>query len=140
MNEQGAARLRPTVMVVDDEARVCQLFEKILGEEGYQVITATSGERALALAGEVRPDVIVLDIVMPGMDGLATLRELRKRGQQSLVVMLTAKGTARTAREAMILGAYDYITKPFNLEFLKSVIREGLRDRLEGRRESACAR
>ena len=141
---QETAPLRPTVMVVDDEPRVLEVLEKILGEEGYLVVTAASGERALALAAEASPDLIVLDIVMPGMDGVATLRELRRRGQRSPVIMLTAQGTVQTAREAMVLGAHDYITKPFNLEFLKSALREGLQDGpvggREGRRPSACAR
>ncbi|MBI5481147.1 MAG: response regulator [Deltaproteobacteria bacterium] len=141
---EKTAPLRPTVMVVDDEPRVLEVLEKILGEEGYLVVTATSGERALALAAEASPDLIVLDIVMPGMDGVATLRELRRRGQRSPVIMLTAQGTVQTAREAMMLGAHDYITKPFNLEFLKSALREGLRDGpaagRAGRRPRACAR
>jgi len=133
-------RLRATVMVVDDEPRVCQLFEKILSEEGYRVLTASGGERALAMAAEASPDLILLDIVMPGLDGVATLRELRKLGHRSPVIMLTAQGTLQTAREAMMLGAYDYITKPFNLDFLKSVLREVLHDRLLGGKESACVR
>ncbi|HUU01268.1 MAG TPA: response regulator [Myxococcota bacterium] len=130
--------VRP-IMVVDDEPLVCRLFEKILREEGYQVVTATSGRQALALAPEAQPQLILLDIVMPEMDGVVTLRELRRQGHLCAVIMLTAKGTLQTAREAMILGAYDYITKPFDLEFLKSVLREGLKERRYGRRESACA-
>ncbi|MBI5524891.1 MAG: response regulator [Deltaproteobacteria bacterium] len=139
MSQKRAERFRPTVMVVDDEPMVCRILEKILGEEGHNVVAATSGEQALALAAEARPDIVLLDIVMPGMDGVATLRELRRRGHHGPVVMLTAHGTVETAREAMNLGAYDYVTKPFNLNFLKSVIREGLHDRLQERRESACA-
>jgi len=69
----------PTVMVVDDEPRVGLLFEKILSEEGYRVVTATSGRRALALAAAAPPDLILLDIVMPDLDGLATLRQLRRQ-------------------------------------------------------------
>ena len=140
MTEPTAARPRPVVMVVDDEPRICQIFERVLGEEGYRVVTAASGEQALALAAEARPDLIVLDIVMPGMDGVATLRELRKRGHRAAVIMLTAQGTVETAREAMTLGAWDYVTKPFNLEFLKRVLREGLRASQEPRGERACAR
>jgi len=126
-------------MVVDDEPKVCRLLEKVLGEEGYHVVTATSGKRALALALAIRPDVVVLDVVMPGIDGVATLRELRKQGHGSPVVMLTARANVWTAREAMMLGAIEYITKPFNLEFFKSVLREGVRACQEGRRDSACA-
>lgn len=128
-----------TVMVVDDEPRVCRLFEKILREEGYQVISAVSGRQALALAPETEPHIILLDIVMPDMDGVTTLRELRQRGHLGAVIMLTARGNLKTAREAMMLGAYDYITKPFNLEFLKSVLRDGLKDCRGGQKERACA-
>jgi len=92
------------------------------------------------LAAEAEPDLILLDIVMPSLDGVATLRELRSQGHQGPVIMLTAQGRLQTAREAMMLGAYDYVTKPFNLAFLKSVLREGLQDRLAARRERACGR
>ena len=140
MTTAKSLRLPATIMVVDDEPRACRLFEKILREENYQVVTATSGRQALALASEVQPHLILLDIVMPEMDGVATFRELRRLGYFGMVIMLTAQGTLHTAREAMMLGAYDYITKPFNLEFLKSVVREGLRvHRHEGRKGHACA-
>jgi DNA-binding NtrC family response regulator len=139
MSTENTGRSPTTILVVDDEPRVCQLFEKILREEGYQVVTATSGRQALALAAEARPQLVLLDLVMPEMDGVATLKELRRRDHWGAVIMLTAQGTLQTAREAMMLGAYDYITKPFNLEFLKSVLREGLKDRGHARRESACA-
>jgi DNA-binding response OmpR family regulator len=140
MTTQKPLRSPATIMVVDDEPRACQLFEKILGEDGYQVVAVTSGRHALARASEAQPELILLDIVMPEMDGVATLRELRRLGHLCPVIMLTAHGTLQTAREAMMLGAYDYITKPFNLEFLKSVLRAGLNDRHPaGRRERACA-
>jgi len=118
-----------TVMVVDDEPRACRLLEKILSEEGYRVVMATSGEGALTLAAQARPDAILLDLVMPDVDGVATLRELRRQGHWSTVIVLTARGRLDTAREAMRLGAYDYITKPFNLGYLKSVLKEGLERR-----------
>jgi len=126
------------VLVVDDELRVLELFQKVLREEGYEVLTAEDGLRALAVAAEARPDLIVLDVVMPGLDGVATLRALRERGIPCDVVMVTAQGSLKTARQAMVLGAHDYITKPFDLELLKWV----LRSRLEGvasERSAACA-
>lgn len=119
-------RTGATVMVVDDEARACDVLAKVLTEEGYRVVTAQSGEEALVLAEKVHPELILLDIVMPGLDGIATLRELYRRGERAVIVMLTAQGTIQTAREAMLLGAHDYVTKPFNLEFLKSVLRDGM--------------
>ena len=139
MSATEHARSDITVMVVDDEPQICQLFETILREEGYRVVTAPSGRDAVALASEARPDLILLDIVMPGMDGVATLRALRRRGHHGVVIMLTAQGTLQTAREAMRLGAYDYVTKPFNLEFLKSVLRAALEARGEARGDRACA-
>ena len=139
MNTTATGQSHVTVMVVDDEPRVCRLFEKVLREEGYRTIAASSGREALALADEARPDLILLDVVMPGMDGVETLRELRRRGHAAVVVMLTAQGSLQTAREAMLLGAYDYVTKPFNLEFLKAVLRAGLSERSR-RRENACGR
>lgn len=128
-----------TVMVVDDEPRACHLFAKILSEEGYQVVTASSGARALTMAAETRFDAVLLDLVMPDLDGVETLRELRRRGHRSTVIVLTAQGSLSTAREAMKLGVYDYITKPFNLDYLKSVLREGLENRSAGAEHGECA-
>ena len=140
MSTTAAGQSPATVLVVDDEPGVCRLFEKVLREEGYRTIVASSGREALELAGDAQPDLILLDIVMPGMDGVETLRELRRRGHAAVVIMLTAQGSLQTAREAMLLGAYDYVTKPFNLEFLKTVLRAGLSKRCGRRRENACGR
>jgi DNA-binding NtrC family response regulator len=126
------------ILVVDDEPWACRLYERILRGEGYEVVTATSGRQALALAAEAPPALILLDVVMPDMDGVETLKELRERGHHGPVVMLTAYGTLRTAREAMLYGAYEYITKPFSLELLKSVLREGLQHRRSERIARAC--
>jgi DNA-binding response OmpR family regulator len=135
-----AGQSQVTVMVVDDEPRVCKLFERVLREEGYRTITASSGREALALVGDAQPDLILLDIVMPGINGVETLRELRRRGLAAVVIMITAQGSLHTAREAMLLGAYDYVTKPFNLEFLKTVLRAGLSERSRRRGENECGR
>jgi DNA-binding NtrC family response regulator len=126
------------ILIVDDEVLSCDLFARILRREGYDVITATSGRQALALASEDEPELILLDVMMPEMDGIATLRELKARGHQSPVIMLTGHATLKTAREAMLGGAYEYITKPCDLEFLKAVLREGLEDRLSRRVEQVC--
>jgi|RifCSP16_2_1023846.scaffolds.fasta_scaffold144302_2 DNA-binding NtrC family response regulator len=136
---EQAARSAATVMVVDDEPRFCQLLERILLEDGYRVVSATSGRQALMLAREAEPQLVLLDVVMPEMDGIETLRRLRTMEKKSVVVMLTAHGTVETAREAMLLGAYDYLTKPFSLELLRSVLREGIEERSHGRRDRACA-
>lgn len=140
MNADSALHGPVTVLVADDEPAVCQFFQKVLGEEGYRVLVAMSGRQALGLAEAADPDLILLDVVMPDLDGVETLRELRRRGYGGTVIMLTAQGTLHTARQAMTLGAYDYITKPFELEFLKSVLREGLlMGRHGGPRKPMCA-
>jgi len=138
MSATTAGQVQALVLLVDDEPAVCKLFQKVLQEEGYRTITAASGREALALARQAAPDLILLDIVMPEMSGVETLRELRRRGHAAVVIMLTAQGSLQTAREAMLLGAYDYVTKPFNLEFLKTVLRAGLSERWGRRGEHEC--
>ena len=128
-----------TILVVDDEPQVCELLEKILREEGHEVVTASGGCQALQVAAERWPQLILLDVVMPDMDGVSTLRELRRLGHSCAVIMLTAQGTIQTAREAMILGVYDYISKPFDLSLLRTVVRESLKaQRLNRRGVPAC--
>ena len=126
------------ILVVDDEPQTCALCARILRREGYDVVIATSGREALALASETQPALILLDVMMPDMDGVATLKELKRQGHRRPIVMLTGHATLQTAREAMLSGAYEYITKPFDLELLKSVLREGIEDRPSRRMEQAC--
>jgi CheY-like chemotaxis protein len=128
-----------TILVVDDEPQICEFLEKILREEGYEVVTAAGGAQALEVAARRWPQLILLDVVMPEMDGVSTLRELRRLGHTCAVIMLTAQGTIQTAREAMMLGAYDYIAKPFDLAFLRTVVQESLKaQRLNRRGVPAC--
>jgi len=117
-----------TVLIVDDEKGVCDILKKILLQDGYNVRIATSGARALSVMKGKSADLVLLDINMPGMDGIETLRKLREFDKDAVVIILTAYGTLGTAREAMELGAYDYITKPFNAEFVKSMVKEGLEE------------
>lgn len=126
------------ILIVDDEQRLALMFERILRAEGYEVLTATSGEQALALAAEAQPAAILLDVVMPGMDGIATLAELRRRGHTGQVIMMTAQGTFQTAREAMSLGVFEYLTKPFRLDHLKAVLRDSLAYRRTARIGRLC--
>lgn len=128
-------------MVIDDDAETCALLENLFRGEGCEVATATSGRAALDLLGETTPDFILLDDLVSDTDGVATLREIRARGFEGKVVILTAAGTIKMAREAMMLGAFEYITKPFDRELLKSVFREALRDSptTTQRGDDACA-
>lgn len=114
------------ILVIDDEKDVCDSFQDTLPEEGYGVVTALNGEDALALVKKERPDVVLLDIRMPGLDGIEVLEKIKKIDKNIAVVMITGYGDLKTARKAMRLGAFDYVTKPFNLDFIKAVLRDAL--------------
>lgn len=114
------------LLIVDDEESLCQLLQKVLRGAGHEADVAYSGEEALqALAGSV-PAVLITDLKMPGMDGLALLRHVRDRYPQVLTVIMTAHGSIETAVEAMKLGAFDYLTKPFKLDEVKLVVERAL--------------
>ncbi|RMG89633.1 MAG: sigma-54-dependent Fis family transcriptional regulator [Candidatus Dadabacteria bacterium] len=116
-----------TVLVVDDDPGILAYLESLLSLDGYRVMTAESGEQALArLNNGVAPDVVVLDVMMPGMDGLATLRHLRDRDPELPVIMLSGVGRTATVVEAMRAGAYDYIDKSFEAEELKLALEKAL--------------
>jgi len=112
------------ILVVDDEDDLCRLFMRSLALEGFEIVAARSGREALALVEQESPDLIILDLVMPEMDGLETLRRLRERGVGAKVVVLTAYGTAQRVREAMALGVREFIGKPFNLDRLLRLVAE----------------
>jgi len=104
---------QPLVLVADDEPRITKLVSIALSEEGFRVITAGGGEEALMKAEEVRPDIVLLDIVMPDLDGIEVMRQLRER-RPVPVILLTAKGSTSDKAKGLDLGADDYIAKPFH--------------------------
>ena len=124
--------MKHNILVVDDEVEICDLLQGFLTEEGYQVFTATNGLEAISLGKQNELDLALLDIKMPGMDGIEVFRKLKKVRRDMGVIILTGYGTLGTAKDAMRLGAYDYLTKPFDLGLVKSVIREAL-EKNEGR-------
>ena len=111
---------RPTLLLVDDEERFLETTSKLLLKKGYQPLTAASGLSALQTLEEQNADVVILDVKMPGMDGMATLREIRARFPLLEVIMLTGHGTIDSAVEGMKNGAFDYLTKPCDLDELIS--------------------
>ncbi|MFH1941754.1 MAG: response regulator [bacterium] len=119
------------VLVVDDEEEVRNIFSRTLDSFGYQVLTAKDGKEAITTCHHETPDIVLLDIKMPDMDGIETLRRIREIDPQekSAVIMLTGHGDINTAREAMKLGAYDYVTKPFDLNFIRSLFEEVIREK-----------
>ena len=122
-----------TVLVVDDEKNIVQLVKLYLANEGYQVEVAYSGHEALEKARKARPSLIVLDLMMPGVDGLEVCRTLRKDSDVP-VIILTARGEDVDKIVGLELGADDYITKPFNPRELIARVKAVLRRyRPEGR-------
>jgi len=102
---------QPLVLVADDEQRITKLVSMALTDEGFRVVTAGGGEEALAKAEEVRPDIVLLDIVMPDLDGIEVMRQIREP-RPVPVILLTAKGSASDKAKGLDLGADDYIERP----------------------------
>ncbi len=113
-------------MVVDDEADIRSLLQEILSDEGYEVRVAADAEEARQLYAEQAPDLILLDIWMPGTDGISLLKEWVGRGLKSAVVMMSGHGTVDAAMEATRLGAFDFIEKPLSLSKLLRSVQRGL--------------
>jgi len=116
-----------TILIVDDEYAVARGIQYALEQEGYQVSVAGSGEEALAMASELAPDLVVLDVRMPGIDGFETLRRLRADGSKAPVLMLTARDEEMDKVVGLEMGADDYMTKPYGLRELLSRIKALLR-------------
>ena len=104
------------IAVIDDDQDIIKWLSHHLKQEGHEIITATDGEKGLNLIIENEPDVSLVDLKMPVMDGLAVIRQALEAHQQAQVIMMTAHGSIRTAVDAMKLGAFDYLTKPLHLE------------------------
>jgi two-component system response regulator (stage 0 sporulation protein F) len=113
-----------TVLVIDDQPGIRRLLVEVLNEEGYQVVTAANGYEGLQQAKASNPHLILMDMKMPGMDGIETLKELKKVGQGDRVIMMTAYGELDLVNQAREIGAYDYITKPFDVIKLCKAIHE----------------
>ena len=120
---------RTTVLVIDDDPGIREYLETLAARQGYGVYSAEDGETALAGLDQVRPDVITLDAVLPGIDGLETLRRLKQRAPEIPVIMLSGHGQARTIVEAMRLGAADFLRKPFEVEELELAFSRALENR-----------
>jgi two-component system response regulator AtoC len=132
------------VLVIDDDPGVRDYMEALVSRQGYEVRAVADGEQALLSLETLQPDLITLDVVLPGMDGLETLSELKKRLPEVPVVMLSGHGQARNIVEAMRLGASDFLRKPFEVEELELAFQKALEkhalkqevERLRGRARS----
>src|SRR5271168_1962526 len=115
------------VLLIDDEADVQYSFRRIFDQPDIELTTANSGEEGLKILPRVKPDLVIMDVRMGGINGLETLRRLRQIDAKQMVIMMTAYGTTQTAIEAMKLGAYDYLLKPFDVPRLKQVVLNALK-------------
>src|ERR1700752_1022036 len=113
----------PKILLVDDEPGMLRYIRTLLEVDDYKVATASTGEEALELMNKgLEPDLVLLDLLMPGIDGLATLEQLRQIRTGTKVVMLSCVNDTRKVVQAMRLGAHDYLTKPFQKAELDAVI------------------
>ncbi|HTG81698.1 MAG TPA: sigma-54 dependent transcriptional regulator [Geobacteraceae bacterium] len=127
------------ILVVDDEHLIRWSLEQNLMKQGYEVLTAGNGDEALKLVRGEQPELVLLDIHMPGISGLEVLEKIKEYDDDIIVIMVTAHGGLETAVNAMRMGAYDYINKPFNLDEMSLVIKKAL-ENSDLRREVAGLR
>ncbi len=118
--------MKHRILIIDDDNSLRRVLEYNLQEEGYDVQAASSGEEGLYWFGQSKPDLVISDMKMTGMDGLMVLKSIKEQSPESLVIIITAFGTVDVAVEAMKNGAYDYITKPFNRDELKMTVKKAL--------------
>lgn len=123
------------ILVVDDDANICELLRLYLTKEGYQVTVANDGEEGLEKFNAVKPDMVLLDVMMPRMDGLEVCRRIRKAGNTP-VMMLTAKGETFDKVLGLELGADDYVVKPFDAKEVVARVKAVLR-RTQGKNDNA---
>ncbi|MCL4426403.1 MAG: sigma-54 dependent transcriptional regulator [Firmicutes bacterium] len=114
------------LLIIDDEKNMRWALSRALRSEGLEIFTAGSGPEGLALLREEKPDLVLLDLKLPGLDGLSVLRQIKAEMPLVAVIIMTAYGSIETAVEAIKAGAYDYITKPFDLEAVKLVLARAL--------------
>jgi len=124
---QEGAQARPKLLVVEDDPNIVELLSASLRFAGFDVTAATSGAEAVAAARESRPDLMVLDVMLPDLDGFEVIRRLREGGVRTPVVFLTARDATDDKIRGLTLGGDDYVTKPFSLEELTARIRAVLR-------------
>lgn len=118
--------IKYSILIVDDEILTLNNLKKALERENYEVYIAESGEKALEIVRAIKPQLILLDLMLPGISGLEVLKQIKASESETIVIMMTAYEILEKAVEAMKLGAYDYLLKPFKISELKATIRRSL--------------
>lgn len=118
-----------TVLVIDDEEKICWAFEQFLTEEGYRPMIAQNAEEGLRLIEEENPDIVLLDVRLPGMNGFDALKRIKARNSGIVVILITAYPNAQVTIEARRLEVYDYLIKPIDLDEAKRVLESAINAR-----------
>jgi two-component system nitrogen regulation response regulator NtrX len=116
----------PSILIVDDEPSILQSLSGLLSDEGFEVLTAANGYEALKIVDTEFPDLVLLDIWMPGIDGIETLKEIKKDNPYIQVIIISGHGTIETAVKATKLGAFDLIEKPLSIDKIIVAINNAL--------------
>lgn len=132
--------MKTRILVVDDELSMREFISILLEREGYEVVTAADAATALERLAASTIDLVISDVQMPGLNGLELLARIRESSPETAVLLITAYSTAEQAVEAMKLGAYDYLAKPFKVEEIKVLVRNALENATCSVRTSCCAR
>ena len=117
---------KPVILVVGDEEKALELLQEILKNEHYTVLTADNGKEALEQAKRGRLNLVILDLKSSGMNEIEILRQLKRIDENIEVIVITGYGTMKAVRAAMKLGAYDYITKPFDVNYVRDIVKAAL--------------
>ena len=116
------------ILIVDDQQGIRLLLKEVFEREGYETLIASSGKEALEITEQICPHIVLMDMKMPGMDGIELLKRLRKRNKKSQVIMMTAYGEMGVIEESMNWGVVRYFTKPFDVFELRDAVRELIGD------------
>ncbi len=114
--------MKKKILIVDDEPAVCNMLEKFLVKKEFEVFIALSGEAGIEKLKKERPHMVLLDIKMPNMDGIETLKKMKELDKKVGIVMITAVKEDDVGKQCLKLGAYDYVTKPLGLDYLEKVL------------------
>ncbi|MEA1964206.1 MAG: response regulator [Candidatus Aerophobetes bacterium] len=112
------------ILVVDDERDMCWLLSRVFQDAGYKVIIAVNGEEALTKVEKEEPDLVILDVKLPVISGMEVLSTIKKVKPGIVIIMISAYGTEEIRKEAMRIGAYDFIDKPFSIERIRQTVRK----------------
>lgn len=118
----GMSNVLGRILIVDDDPAILEVLRALFSDGRFEIMTAQRGADAVTIARSHRPDAVLLDIIMPGMDGVKVLRAIRTMDSSIPVIMLTADDDEKVARDTLMMGAFDYVSKPFNFDDLHGIV------------------